>query len=109
MSDKRCGLRCAFRHEVHEGHAVEEDESLLIEQRCGFGVDGFASCKNVGDERLDPGVGLGSVAEVNRAAVAVVARASGVPDCFVSCAASHGVSVSSLGGDEEEGWITLVV
>lgn len=115
MSNKRCSLWCAFRHEVHEGHAVEEDESLLVEQRCGFGVDGFASCKNVGDEGPYSVVEFGSVvvvmafAEVNRASVAEAASAGGVPDCLGSCAASHCVSVSSLGGDEIERWTALVV
>lgn len=115
MSYMRCSLWCTFRHEVHEGHAVEEDESLLVEQRCSFGVDGFASCKNVGDEGLHSIVGLGSVviimavAEVDRASVAVAARASGGPDCLGSCAASHGVSVPSLGGEEIEGWAALLV
>lgn len=115
MPNKRCSLWGAFRSEVHEGHGVEEDEPLLVEKRRGFGVDIFAACEKVGNEGLDLVIGLGSgavvvtVAEINRASVAEAARANGVPDGLLSCAASHCVSVSPLGGDEVKGWTTLVV
>lgn len=114
MSDKRCGLWRAFGHEVHEGHAVAEDEALLEKQRCSFGVDGLAGCNKVGIEGVDFHSGLGSaILEVpgfmKPVSFVVMTTVSLGGDFSGSCATSHCVSVTSLGGEEVERWPALAV